>query len=234
VEDADPRRSKILLTLAVLGAALNLADAARTAGPRRATGLFFLGVGLPAVGEVLATGPLSLLRHRTRPRVAGVPVAVLLGWYCAICGSHAVARRALARVPLGDAARRRALPPSAAIVGASLDLVLDPAGLDAGLWEWKGDGAYAREVVGANGLRGVPLVNYLGWLLLVGGVVDVYERAFGGEGGEGQYDRLPALLLVPPYLAAAIWAARTRRLRYLLYSAPFPLAFAISLRGPGR
>ena len=234
MEDADPRRSKILLSLAALGTILNLADAARTAGARRGAGFLVLGVGLPAVGEGLATGPLNLLRHRTRPRLAGVPVAVLLGWYCAVRGSHAVARGALARMPLSDAARRRVLPPSAAIVGTSLDLLLDPAGLDAGLWEWKGDGTYARGVVGANGLRGVPLVNYLGWLLLVGGVVDVYGRAFGDEGGEGQDGQLPALLLLPPYLAAAIWAVRTRRPRYLLYSAPFPVAFVLSLRPSGR
>ena len=232
MEDADPRRSKILLSLAALGTILNLADAARTAGARRGAGFLVLGVGLPAVGEVLATGPLNLLRHRTRPRLAGVPVAVLLGWYCAVRGSHAVARGALARMPLSDAARRRVLPPSAAIVGTSLDLLLDPAGLDAGLWEWKGDGAYARGVVGANGRRGVPLVNYLGWLTLVAGVVHAHERAFGG--GEDQDDRLPALLLLPPYLAAAIWAVRTRRPRYLLYSAPFPVAFVLALRPSGR
>ena len=234
MEDADPTRSKILLSLSALGTILNLADAARSAGARRAAGLFALGVGLPAVGEVLATGPLNLLRHRTRPRVAGVPGAVLLGWYCAIRGSQAVARRALARMPLGETARRRTLPAAAALVGTSLDLVLDPAGLDAGLWEWKGDGAYARGIRGANGRRGVPLVNYLGWLLLVAGAVSAYERAFGGEGGEGQDDRLAALLLLPPYLAAAAWAARTSRPRYLLYSAPFPAALVLAMRPSGR
>lgn len=234
MEGAEPTRSKILLSLAALGTILNLAHAVRTAGARRAAGLFALGVGLPAVGEVLATGPLNLLRHRTRPRAAGVPVAVLLGWYGAIRGSRAVARGALARMPLGEATRRRALPPTAALVGTSLDLVLDPAGLDAGLWEWKGDGAYAREIRGANGRRGVPLVNYLGWLLLVAGAVHAYEQAFGGEGGEGQDDRLPALLLLPPYLAAAAWAVRTSRSRYLLYSAPFPVALVLAMSPSGR
>jgi uncharacterized membrane protein len=235
VQDADPRHSKIFLALSALGAALNLADAARTAGARRAAGLFALGVGLPAVGEVLAVGPLNLLRHRTRPRVAGVPVAVLLGWYCAIRGSYAVAGRALARLPLGETARRAALPPAAALVGTSLDLVLDPAGLDAGLWEWKGDGAYAPGVAGTNGRRGVPLVNYLGWLALVSGAVLAHGRVFGDDAGEGrEAGRLPGLLLVPPYLAAAAWAARSRRFRYLLYSAPFPIALLASLENVDR
>ena len=228
MQDADPGRSKILLALAALGAALNLADSARTAGPRRAAGLFALGVGLPAVGEVLATGPLNLLRHRTRPRVAGVPAAILLGWYCAIRGSYAIADGALARLPLGEPARRKALPPAAALVGAGLDLVLDPAGLDAGLWEWKGDGAYAPDVAGANGRRGVPLVNYAGWLALVAGAVHAHERALGDGEGRGT-GRLPGLLLVPPYLAAAAWAVRRRGFRYLIYSAPFPVALVASL-----
>lgn len=230
--DAAPRHSKIMLVLSSLGAALNLADAARAGGPRRAAGLFALGVGLPAVGEVLATGPLNLLRHRTRPRLAGVPLAVLLGWYCAIRGSYAVALRTLARLPLEEAARRRTLPAAAALVGTSLDLVLDPAGLEAGLWEWKGDGLYARDVAGANGRGGVPLVNYLGWLALVAGAVHAHEQVFGD--GTGEAGRLPGLLLLPPYLAAVAWAVRGRRFRYLLYSAPFPVALALSLRGPGR
>jgi len=226
VQDADPRLSKILLAMSALGAALNLADSVQTAGPRRAAGFFALGVGLPTVGEVLATGPLNLLRHRTRPRVAGVPVAILLGWYCAIRGSYAVAGRALARLPMSEPARRKALPPVAALVGTSLDLVLDPAGLDAGLWEWRWDGAYAQGVEGANGRSGVPLVNYAGWLLLVAGVVLVYGRLFGERRPAG---RLPALLLLPPYLAAAAWAVRGRRVRYLLLSLPFAAALYAGL-----
>jgi len=120
-------------------------------------------------------------------------------------------------------------------VGASLDLVLDPAALDVGLWEWKGDGAYAPDIAGANGLRGVPLVNYLGWLALVAGAVHVRERASGGGAGEGrEASRLPGLLLVPPYLAAAAWAVRRRGFRYLIYSAPFLITLAASLGDPGR
>lgn len=183
MRDADPKHSKIFLALAALGAALNLADSARTSGPRSTAVLFALGVGLPAAGEVLATGPLNLLRHRTRPRVAGVAVAILLGWYCAIRGSYAVAGRALARLPLSETTQRAALPPFAALVGTSLDLVLDPAGLDAGLWEWKDDGAYAPDVTGANGRRGVPPVNYLGWLALVSGAVLAHGRTFGDDAG---------------------------------------------------
>jgi uncharacterized membrane protein len=229
VEDVDPRLSKIILVHAAVGAGLNLADSIRTRGARRSVVLLALGIGLPAVGELLATGPLGLLRHRTRPRKAGVPLAILLGWYAVIHGSFTLAEGVLSRLPLDEDSKRGALPPLAALVGTSLDLVLDSAGLDAGLWEWSGDGTYAPEVVGANGRRGVPLVNFLGWLALVAGAASAYERVYGRERGpEG--GRLPVLLLLPYYLAAVAWAVGRRRPKYLLYSLPFPVALYVGLK----
>jgi uncharacterized membrane protein len=218
-----------MLACAALGAVLNLAASLRTRGLRRSLVLLALGAGLPAAGELLAVGPLGLLRHRTRPRPAGVPVAIVLGWYGAIHGSFTLAERVLSRLPVGEDSKGAILPPLAALIGASLDLALDPAGLDAGLWEWKRDGTYAPEVEGPNGRRGVPLVNYLGWLALVGGAVLAYGRVHGParspDGG-----RLPVLLLVPPYLAALAWAVGRRNPKYLLYSALFPLALYAGLK----
>jgi uncharacterized membrane protein len=228
VEDVDPRLSKIILVHAAVGSVLNLAASIRARGLRRSAVLLTLGAGLPAIGELLATGPLGLLRHRTRPRKAGVPVAIVLGWYCVIHGSFTLAERVLSRLPLEEDSKSKALPPLAALVGTSLDLVLDPAGLDAGLWEWCADGAYASEVVGTNGRRGVPLVNFLGWLALVAGAAAVYERVYGRERGP-QGGRLPVLLLLPYYLAAVAWAVRRRRPRYLLYSMVFPVALYAGL-----
>lgn len=236
MEDADPMLSKLILAHAATGAALNLISSVRTRGIRRSAVFLALSVGLPAIGEWLATGPLGLLRHRTRPRVAGVPVAILLGWYCAIHGSHAIAERALAASHSSASSRERLLPLGAALVGTSLDLALDPAGLDAGLWEWRMDGTYAKEIVGPNDRSGVPLVNYVGWLLLVACVVAAYGRANGRIRGNARpAGRLPALLLLPYYLAAASWALKTRRLRYILLSLPLPVAVLAALAGgPGR
>ncbi len=183
VEDVDPGLSKIILIHAAVGAGLNLATSIRARGVRRSAALLALGAGLPALGELLATGPLGLLRHRTRPRAAGVPLGIVLGWYVVIHGSFTLAELVLSRLPLDEVSKSKALPPFAALVGTSLDLVLDPAGLDAGLWEWTGDGTYAREVEGANGRRGVPLANFLGWLALVAGAAAVYERVYGRERG---------------------------------------------------
>ena len=233
MNDADPKLSKLILAHASLSTVLGFIVSVRERGPRDALTLFVLGVGVPAVGEILATGPLNLLRHRTRPRVAGVPLGILFGWYCAVNGSLTVAERMLTRFPVSENQRRVALPLGAALVGTSLDLVLDPFGLDAGLWEWTGDGSYAADVKGANGRRGVPVLNYGGWILLVSGVVYVYGR-FSHEEDSFRGSRVPALLLLPYYLAAVVWAVRGRKFRYLLYSVGFPISLAASLKAPGR
>lgn len=229
VKDVDRKTSNIILAHAALSAGLHLAASARTRGVRCAAVFFALGAGLPAVGEALATGPLGLLRHRTRPRIAGAPIGVLLGWYGVIHGSFTVAERVLARLPLSRATRRRALPAGAALVGTGLDLILDPFGLDAGLWEWNADGAYASGLRGANGHWGVPLINYLGWLTLVAGVVFAYGKLCTDE-EPANTNRLPQLLLLPYYAAPLAWSAKKRKLRYALYSLPFAVALYTALK----
>jgi uncharacterized membrane protein len=224
LDDVGTRLSKLILFCAALNAGLHLAASIRTRGLRRSALFFVLGTGLPAAGELLATGPLKLLRHRVRYRIAGVPLAILLGWYAVIHGSFVIARRVSERIRLGENTEKT-VPALAALIGVGLDLILDPAGLDVGLWEWNVDGAYAGEVVGPNGHRGVPLVNYLGWISLVGGVTYVYGPGCEDEAG----NRLPALLLLPYYLAAVGWALKRRKFGYLLLSAPFPVALYAAL-----
>jgi uncharacterized membrane protein len=224
LDHVGPRFSKLILFCAALNAGLHLAASIRTRGLRRSALFFVLGTGLPAAGELLATGPLKLLRHRVRYRIAGVPLAILLGWYAVIHGSFVIARRVSERLHRGEDTEKT-VPALAALIGVGLDLILDPAGLDVGLWEWNVDGAYAGEVVGPNGHRGVPLVNYLGWISLVGGVTCVY----GPAGEDEAENRLPALLLLPYYLAAVGWALKRRKFGYLLLSAPFPVALYAAL-----
>lgn len=225
MDDVNPRVSKLFFSAELLGAALNLADSARTRGPLRTATLFALSTGLPTFGELLVTGPFGLLRHRTEPRLRGVPPAVLLLWYNVICGAHASTERTLTRLPfrlsLTASQRREALPLGTALVATSLNLVMDPFGLDAGLSEWKVDGTYAAEVRGANGHRGVPVLNYLGWMVVVMGVVLGYVRLFP-RGGTGSH--LPVLLLLSHYLASAGWAVKKRKPGYLFYSALLPVA----------
>ena len=227
MDDVDTKTSKVLLAAGLLGAALNLADSVRTRGPLRAATLFVLATGSATFGEILVTGPFKLLRHRTKPRILGVPVSILLLWYNVVCGTQAATEHVLARLPLDAARRREALPPCTALVAASLDLVTDPFGLDAGLWDWQVDGAYAAEIQGNNGHSGVPILNYFGWLIVVMGVVLGYVRIFP-DGKSGS--RLPLLLLLPQYLASVGWAIRHQRPEYLLCSALFPLMVGLGLK----
>ena len=126
MSDVGPRLSKLILVCTALNAGLHLASLIRTSGLRRSAYFFALGIGLPAAGEHLATGPLKLLRHRVRNRVAGMPLAIVLGWYAVIRGSFAVAGRVSEGLHLGEGAKRRNLPVLTALVGVSLDLILDP------------------------------------------------------------------------------------------------------------
>ena len=137
LDDMGPRLSRLILFCAALNAGLHLAASIRTRGLRRSASFFVLGTGLPAVGELLATGHLKLLRHRVRYRIAGVPLAVLLGRYAVIHGSFVIAGRVSERLHRSEDTKRVTVSALAALIGVGLDLILDPAGLDVGLWEFR-------------------------------------------------------------------------------------------------
>jgi uncharacterized membrane protein len=53
---------------------------------------------------------------------------------------------------------------------------VDPFRLELGLWEWSEDGPYASELKEPNDKRGVPLLNFAGWLALTTGVTLAYQH----------------------------------------------------------
>ena len=243
----NPRLSRALTAHALLLSGLSFVHSLRARGLRRTLLFAGPGLGLPILGEYLAVNVLKLLRHRTEPGVAGVPVAIALGWYNVGYATFAMMESVLSRTGSGEGKPGHALPPATALAATSLDLLMDPCGLDLGLWEWSVGGRYASEVAGPNGKRGVPLVNFAGWLGLIASVTTVYQHldppgdAAGpprrGAAGNPEAGRCAALLLLPYYLPAAAWALRRRRRKYLLYSAPFSavlLRTALGGRPPGR
>jgi uncharacterized membrane protein len=135
---------------------------------------------------------------------------------------------------------RKSLIPTVALAATSLDLLLDPFGLNLGLWEWSEGGSYAPEVKGPNGKRGIPVLNFAGWIALTSGVMLAYQRlrtrsnatdaAESENGGGPSAERSAALLLFSYYLPAAVWALKRGRRKYLLYSAPFATALWEALR----
>jgi uncharacterized membrane protein len=131
-----------------------------------------------------------------------------------------------------------------AALATSLDLLLDCYGLDQGLWEWPRGGAYARELSGPNGRRGIPASNFVAWLAMTGAIglgyllaTRTWDAPAGAAEAHGALGRhAGSLLLLPYYLLGVGWAVRTGHRRYLLYSGLVPLVALLGLgadRWPG-
>jgi len=161
VSGLDPRLSKVLTAHSLIVAGLSIVHSLRARGLRRTLLFAAIGNGIPILGELLAVNVLKVLRHHVRPQVGGVPLAIALGWYNVGYGTRVVIESVPRATDPHEGQRSRALTP--AVAATSFDLLLDPFGLDLGLWEWSGDGLYASEVDGPNARRGVPLLNFAGW-----------------------------------------------------------------------
>jgi uncharacterized membrane protein len=241
VSRPDPRLSRAVTAHAAVVAALSAAHSLRARGLRRTLIFAALGNTIPAVGEYLAINVLKALRHHARPQAKGVPLGIVLGWYNVSYAVFSVTESLLTAAGLKGSRRGRALPPALALLATDLDLLLDPAGIDAGLWEWSDEGTYAREIQGRNGRRGVPLYNFAGWLAIESSIALAYRSLAPDEGtadpgrpwapGGRKAGRAAALLLLLYYLPAAAWAIRRHGWRYLLYSAPFLGALCLALKG---
>jgi putative membrane protein len=125
-------------------------------GPRRGTALL-VGLGLYALvfeSVAIATGvPYGRFVYTgvLGPPIFGLaPPTILLAWTPLILGSLAVTRRSWQAIAL-------------VVV---LDLVLDPAAVSLGFWAWEQPGSY----------YGVPLVNFLGWVVSGGIAVLALRR----------------------------------------------------------
>ena len=88
--------------------------------------------------------------------IAGVPLWVSVGWgtiiYASLCTSERLGF-SFWLVPLADG-----------LLAASVDLALDPIAQALGYWSWTFDHT------GLTSMFGVPLDNFLGWLMIVGGL----------------------------------------------------------------
>jgi uncharacterized membrane protein len=101
--------------------------------------------------------------HAWRSAVGGVPVAVAVTWSAVIVAAMALASR-LARSSVGRAA-------AAALIGISLDLLMEPVAVRAGLWSWTPPGPWLE----------VPVGNFVGWAVIMGAYTFGAER-WGGSG----------------------------------------------------
>jgi uncharacterized membrane protein len=232
------RLSKAVRAYAVATTGLNLLSSVRARGGRRTALFFALGTGLPAAAEYLLTDVFGVLRHNVGPKVRGVPITIPLFWYSVNHATFAMTESVLGRLVRDEARRDEYLPLGTAAVATSLDVLLDCYGLDQGLWEWSDGGPYAGEIEGTNGKKGIPLLNFYGWVNLVMSVSLFYQLATRrerdhddrpGVAGNPEAGRAGALSLLPCYLAAAGWAAKNRKFKYLAHSAIFPVSVAVAL-----
>jgi len=89
------------------------------------------------------------------PKLGSVPVLIPLAWFMMIYPSWVVSRMLLRGIDPSSVVGLAAQAMVAALVMSAWDAVMDPGMASSGNWVWEHGGAYF----------GVPLRNYLGWLI---------------------------------------------------------------------
>jgi len=154
-----------LTTLTAIMALFSLTHAWYAVGGRLTAIFFALSAGIAWALEQfgVVTGLLYGGYHYTSylgARLGEVPVLIPLAWFMMIYPSYVIANLVVARRPAGTpsgVASLVALAAASAVVMTVWDLVVDPilSGPDARAWIWENGGPYF----------GIPIQNYLGWLL---------------------------------------------------------------------
>ncbi|CAO5245102.1 Carotene biosynthesis associated membrane protein [Frankia sp. AgKG'84/4] len=121
------------------------------------------------------------------PRLFGVSLVVPLAWAMMAYPAYVLVRR------------HQQAPDRAAVVGglvlATWDLFLDPQMVNAGHWRWHSSGP---------ALNGIPVTNFLGWLL-VGTLLTGVLLALPDPGrSEIRDERIPLTLLAWTYLSSVV------------------------------
>jgi hypothetical protein len=147
--------------VAPLAFGVMLRHAARALGLRRAVLEMAVLTAYGFALEWTAMAVFSTYRYSATWTVApaGIPLAIALMWSAIILAAMALAVRAGARSPV----RRAAL---AAALAIALDLLMEPTASRLHLWQWTPPGPWL----------GVPLGNFVGWMVLVGGYAWGAER----------------------------------------------------------
>ncbi|MGW0161891.1 carotenoid biosynthesis protein [Mycobacterium sp. NPDC003323] len=153
----DGPRTEITVTSVVLFFLAAVADVTRVHGVRGAVLLVMIagGGGLLAEAIGVLTGfPFGDYAYSGSlgPQLLGVPVVIPLAWvmmaWPALVVARTLAHRSAAVIAVG------------ALALTAWDVFLDPQMVDAGHWAW------THPDPGLPLIPGIPLTNYLGWLLV--------------------------------------------------------------------
>jgi uncharacterized membrane protein len=140
------------LVVAPVAFALAAAHARRALGTARAAVEL---LALVAYGYALERTAIAVFASHEygpawRAAPGGVPLAVAATWAAVIVAAMALGAR-ITEPPLRRAA-------AAALIGISLDLLMEPVAVRAGLWTWTPAGPWLL----------VPIGNFVGWAVIVG------------------------------------------------------------------
>lgn len=133
--------------------------------PPRSVAALFVGGAVIAFALEAATIAAGLLTHNLQPRIAGVPVTVVLVWPAVVYLAYRVA---LLVAPPGAPAAALA-----AVIATATDVLTDPNGVSEGVWR------YPESRLSTPRYRGVPWWNFVGWLVIVF-VTAMLPSVFGG------------------------------------------------------
>lgn len=150
-------RAVLVVATVTGGCVVSVWHAATTRGYRNAAALVAVTMGGGLLVEIagVATGfPFGRYEYSADlgPRIFGVPVVIPLAWTWMAWPAYLVAGRLVRNPVLGIAVAGFAL--------AAWDLFLDPQMVAAGYWRWPDAG------VALPGVPGIPVTNYLGWLIV--------------------------------------------------------------------
>lgn len=175
-------RTEVTVASVVIFFVAAVADAARVHGLAGAAVLIGVagGGGLVAEAVGVATGlPFGHYAYTGTlgPELLGVPVVVPLAWVMMAWPALVVARTLVARGP--------AVAAVGAVALTAWDVFLDPQMVAAGHWTWF-DTAPALPLI-----PGIPLTNYIGWLLVSVVIMAILDRTLPCE----QFPSAPAAAL---------------------------------------
>lgn len=183
----EPQPSEVWLGLTTVLAGMAIALLSRCMGWVASVSFAALSMAIALLSEAIAMGQFDLLAHALTPQLWGVPIPILSGWFVALAAAYGLSA-ALVEAWAKEEQQwlwRLGLTP---VVATVYDLTVDPKGLAQGLWEWHVPGDYATQILGKNGVAGIPWLNFVSWILITAAVTVLFDGLCRLRGWSPQFN----------------------------------------------